>query len=155
MDQAEPDGALRVVVLGASAGGVEALSALVRVLPESYSVPVLIVLHVPPTSSFLPEILSRAGPLPAGHPADREPLLGGRIYVAPPDYHLLVEDTMVRLVRGPKENAHRPAIDPLFRTAAAAHGPGVVGVVLVDHDDEAPDICRKVHARGLVTRTDN
>lgn len=130
MKAADPVGRPRVVVIGASAGGVEALTRLVRELPASYSLPVLVVLHVPPTSSALPEILSRAGPVPARHARDGESISEGRILIAPPDCHLLVEDGSVQLVRGPKENAHRPAIDPLFRTAAAAFGPGVVGVVL-------------------------
>jgi two-component system, chemotaxis family, protein-glutamate methylesterase/glutaminase len=90
-----------------------------------------VVLHVPPQSkSFLPEILSRAGPLPATHAKDNEPILPGRIYVASSDFHLLLRQGHVRLVRGPRENNHRPAIDPLFRSAAHAYGSRSVGIVL-------------------------
>jgi two-component system chemotaxis response regulator CheB len=78
----------------------------------------------------LPAILTRAGRLPAAHATDMDPIEHGRIYIAPPDYHLLLEDRLVRVERGPRENGHRPAVDPLFRTAAMRHGHRVIGVVL-------------------------
>lgn len=120
-----------VVAVGASAGGVEALRALVAGLPPDYPGAVLVVLHVPRGSpSALPAILSRSGPLPAGTAVDGEDLRSGRVYVAPNDHHLLLLDGRIRLTRGPAENGHRPAADPLFRSAARTYGPGVVGVVL-------------------------
>jgi len=120
-----------VVVVGASAGGVEALKQLVRGLPAGYGSAVLIVLHVPPAgTSVLPQILERAGRLPSAHARDGEPLEPGRIYVAPPDFHLTVEADTIRVVDGPKENGVRPAIDALFRTAAHAYGERVAGVIL-------------------------
>jgi two-component system, chemotaxis family, protein-glutamate methylesterase/glutaminase len=119
-----------VVVVGASAGGVEALRTLVTGLPEHFPASVFVVLHVPPTASVLPAILTRAGRLPAVHAVDGEPIAHRRIYVAPPDYHLLLDREVVRLERGPRENGHRPAIDPLFRTAAMWHGERVIGVIL-------------------------
>ncbi|MDY7225847.1 chemotaxis protein CheB [Hyalangium rubrum] len=120
-----------IIVIGASMGGVEALSELVAQLPEDLPAAVCIVLHVAADHrSFLPEILTRIGPLRASHPQDHEPLLHGHIYVAPNDRHLLVEPGHVRVVKGPLENGHRPAVDPLFRSAARAYGPRVVGVVL-------------------------
>lgn len=120
-----------IVVIGASAGGVEALSALARQLPADLGAALFVVLHVAPEhKSVLPRILSSAGPLPAKHARNGEAILPNRIYVAPPDHHLLIHENHVRVVRGPRENGHRPAIDPLFRTAAYAFGPRVIGIVL-------------------------
>jgi two-component system chemotaxis response regulator CheB len=119
-----------IAVVGASAGGVEALRTLAAGLPADFSAAVFVVLHVPPTSSVLPAILTRAGKLTADHARNGDPVEHGRIYVAPPDYHLLLEDDAMRLERGPRENGHRPAIDPLFRTAAMRYGNRVVGVIL-------------------------
>ncbi len=121
-----------IIVVGTSAGGVETLVRLVRGLPAGFPASVFVVCHVPPTArSVLPAILSRAGPLPATHAADGEAFVPGHIYVAPPDYHmLLAPDGRVRLTRGARENHHRPAADPLFRSAARNYGPRVIGVVL-------------------------
>jgi two-component system chemotaxis response regulator CheB len=121
-----------IVVLGASAGGVEALRSLVAQLPRDFGAALLVVLHVGARRSSLPHILARAGPLPAAFAQDGEPIMPGRMHVAPPDYHLLVAPGGERLAlsRGPAENRTRPAIDPLFRSAAHACGPRVIGVVL-------------------------
>jgi len=120
-----------VVALGGSAGGVEALVRIAKGLPADLGAPVLVVLHVSPTvESHLPQILTRAGPLPARHARDGEELEANRIYVAPPDHHLLVADGRVRVVRGATENGHRPAIDPLLRTAALAYRERVVAVIV-------------------------
>jgi two-component system, chemotaxis family, protein-glutamate methylesterase/glutaminase len=129
-----------VVVVGASAGGVEALVALVRSLPPAFPHAMLVVLHVSPTgTSVLPAILARACSLPVLAPADGEPLRAGHVYVAPPDVHLVVEGAKLRLSRSPRENGHRPAIDPTMRTAAAAYGGDTVGIVLTGarHDGTA------------------
>src|SRR5579884_73318 len=126
-----PDNDCSLVVVGASAGGVEALQRFVGALPGDFAAPVLVVLHASPTGrSYLPEILSRAGKLPAVHGLDATPIEPGRIYVAPPDAHLIVTDGRLGLVKGPRENGHRPAIDPLFRTAADAYSSHVAGVIL-------------------------
>ncbi|HEY6592417.1 MAG TPA: chemotaxis protein CheB [Actinomycetota bacterium] len=104
-----------VVVVGASAGGVEALVDLAASLPADLPAAMFVVLHVPSTaSSALPGILSRHGPLRAGHARDGEPIERGRISVAPPDHHLLLRTGHVHLTRGPRENGHRPAVDPLL-----------------------------------------
>src|SRR5690349_13178052 len=93
-----------IIVIGASAGGVEALQAVAAALPADLPAAVFVVLHIPAQSpSMLPGILSRAGPLPAAHPVDGEPIRPGHIYVAPPDCHLLMDYGRVRVVHGPKE----------------------------------------------------
>src|SRR3954451_9418571 len=111
---ASPD-PVPLVVAGASAGGVEALTSLVHGLPRDLAAAVLVVIHLPPTAlGNLAHILTRNGPLPAEVAANGEALRPGRIYVAPADHHLLAVDGHVELTRGPRENFHRPAIDPLF-----------------------------------------
>src|SRR5215471_8687446 len=120
-----------IIVVGASAGGVRALRELARGLPPDLPAAVFIVLHIPPAGpSLLPKILSSSGPLRARHAINGEGIEHGRIYIAPPDHHLLVERERVRVMRGPKESRARPAADPLFRSAAHAYGTRVVGVVL-------------------------
>src|SRR5690242_1106324 len=106
-----------IVVIGASAGGVEALSELAAGLPPELPAAVFVVLHVLPTgTTMLPQILDRRAELPAAAARDGEPIERGRIYVAPADHHMLVDrEGVVRLTRGPRENGHRPAVDPLFR----------------------------------------
>lgn len=127
-----------IIVIGASAGGVEALCQLVHDFPPDLPAAIFVVLHISPQgTSVLPNILNRCrqkrykdGSLPAAHAKNGEAIEHGRIYVAPPNQHLLLKDGYIRLARGPKENSHRPAVDPLFRTAAQIYGHRVVGVVL-------------------------
>ena len=121
----------RIIVIGASAGGMEPLLKLVAGLPRDFPAAICVVMHIPAHSpSHLPEILSNAGSLPACHPRDGEPIQPGRLYCAPPDCHLLVENGHLAIKRGPRENRNRPAIDTLFRSAGYSEGPGVIGVVL-------------------------
>jgi two-component system chemotaxis response regulator CheB len=121
----------RLVVIGGSAGALAPLREIIGALPPSFPAPVLVCLHLAEGSnSRLPAILEATGLLPARHPRHGERLQPGVIFVAPPDRHLVVSDGVAHLSRGPKENRQRPAVDTLFNTAARAHGPNVIGVVL-------------------------
>ena len=124
-------------MIGASAGGVEALKTVASRLPGDLPAAICVVLHIAPTStSALAGILGRAGDLPCRPAEDGEELRPGHILVASPDHHLVVEDGIARVTVGPRENNHRPSIDVLFRSAAKAHGTGVVGVVLSGTRDD-------------------
>jgi two-component system, chemotaxis family, protein-glutamate methylesterase/glutaminase len=127
-----PEGPPRWVVgIGASAGGVDALVRLVRHLPADLPAAVCVVLHVPATArSLLALILGRHSDLLVEVAEDNAPLVAGRVYVAPPDSHLTVAGGRLRLDHGPKENAARPAVDPLLRSLATEYGPRAVGVIL-------------------------
>jgi len=138
-----------VVVVGASAGGVQALDQLVERLPPELPASVFIVLHLAAGGrSVLPSILERNGPLPACVPSEQQLPERGHIYVAPPDRHLLLVGQEVRLTGGPRENGHRPAIDPLFRSAARTYGPRVIAVVLSGTLDDGAAGARMVRERG-------
>ncbi|MEZ4731199.1 MAG: chemotaxis protein CheB [Caldilineaceae bacterium] len=120
-----------IIVIGASAGGIEALKTLVATLPSTFPAAIFVVVHMSASSpGLLAGILDNAGPLPVLQATDQAAIRKGRIYVAPPDHHLLLEAGWMRVTHGPKENRFRPAIDPLFRSAAYAFGPQVTGVVL-------------------------
>lgn len=138
-----------IVVIGASAGGVEAIREVVRRVPADIDAALFFVAHIPQDGwSSLPDILSRSGPLPAVHPRDGQPIAKRTIHVAPPGRHLLLEDGTVRLSRGPLHNRHRPAVDPLFSTAALAYGPRVVGVVLSGALDDGSAGLLDIKRRG-------
>lgn len=138
-----------IIVIGASAGGVETLTKLMHDLPTDMPAALFVVLHMPTHgTSALPAILNRAGALPAVHPHDGDPILHGRIYIAPPDYHLLIEHDTIRLSRGPRENRHRPAVDPLFRTAARFYNRRVVGVILSGTLDDGTAGLQAIKMRG-------
>jgi two-component system chemotaxis response regulator CheB len=138
-----------LVVVAASAGGLQPLRAMLAALPANLPAAVLVVLHVPATGGrTLPRILDRAGPLPAAPAVDGERIRPGRVYVAPPDRHLLVVKDTVRLSRGPRQNGVRPAADPLFRSAALYAGPRTTAVVLSGTLDDAALGCATVERRG-------
>lgn len=119
-----------IIAIGASAGGVDAIRWLIAQLPQDLPASVFVVLHIGAHKSELPWLLNRAGSLPASHPIDREPILPGHVYVAPPDHHMTIEPGIIRLTKGPRENWARPALDPLFRSAARTYGEAVIGVIL-------------------------
>lgn len=126
------------VAIGASAGGVEALSNLAAGLSPDVPFAYLMVLHVPAGApSILARIIDRSGPLPASAAQDGAPLQPGHIYVGVPDRHLLVDGAHVLLSQGPTENGHRPAINALFRSVALTFGPRAIGVLLSGVLDDA------------------
>jgi two-component system, chemotaxis family, protein-glutamate methylesterase/glutaminase len=127
----EPHTGHDIVVVGASAGGVEALIQVVAGLPFEFPAAVFVVLHIPPDApSALAFILQRNGRLPVAVAEDAERIKRGHIYVARPNRHLIVHRGHMRVDAGPRENSARPSIDVLFRSAARAYGRRVVGVVL-------------------------
>jgi len=145
-----------IIVIGASAGGVEALVTLVGGLPADLPASIFVVLHIPPEGpSMLPTILGRSGPLVATHPVDGTAIEQRHIYVAPPDHHMLLEQGRIRVIRGPRENRHRPAIDPLFRSAGVAYGPRVVGVILTGSLDDGTAGLEAIKQRGGVAVVQN
>ena len=120
-----------IIVIGASAGGTEAIRKLVAGFPADLPASVFVTIHIPSNrGGILPAIITSAGPLVAVHPQDGEPIRHGRIYVAPPDYHLLIRNDHVHLGHGPRENLQRPCINVMFRSAANSYGERVAGVLL-------------------------
>ncbi len=141
-----------LVVIGASAGGVEAVRTVVANLPPDLPAAVVVVLHLAAGgTSVLPSILDRAGPLPAQPARHGEELRPGTIYVAVPDCHVEIDDGHLRVEGGPRENGHRPAIDPLFRSAAHARRERTIGVILSGALDDGTRGLRAIKAHGGVT----
>ena len=141
-----------IVVIGASAGGLEALQELVRALPRAIPASIFAVVHLPYwAESNLARILSRNGSLPARQAQNGELIQRGHIYVAPADHHLILENNRTVVVHGPKENRSRPAIDPLFRSAAIAYGTRVIGVLLSGNLDDGSSGMWQIKHRGGLT----
>jgi len=137
-----------VVVIGASAGGVEAVCVLARRLPR-LEASLFVVVHTGPAGpGMLAQVLARRGKWPAEVAEHDMPFEHGNIYVAPPDLHLALEPGRMRLVRGPLENRHRPSVDALFRSAAASLGPRVIGVVLTGYFDDGTAGAIAIKRRG-------
>ncbi|SOZ38060.1 chemotaxis protein CheB [Cupriavidus neocaledonicus] len=139
------------VVVGTSSGGVDALRQLAADLPARFEAAILVVLHIGANQSMLPQMLMQAGPLPARHARDGEAVLPGNIYVAPPDHHLMIDGERTMLRRGPKENFARPAIDPLFRSAAVSRRNRVIGAILTGQLDDGSAGLHAVHECGGIT----
>jgi two-component system chemotaxis response regulator CheB len=140
-----------IVVVGASAGGLEALRTVLGGLPDDFPAAVFIVMHLAPESpNLVPQLLDRVGPLPVESPNDGQPIEPGRVYVAPPDRHLLIGTDALRITHGPKENRFRPSVDALFRSAAYACGPRTVGVILTGNLDDGVAGLWAVKDRGGV-----
>jgi len=138
-----------IVVIGASAGGVGSLQRVVEHIPAEFPAAILIALHLPDgIRSMLPEILTRAGNLPATQAINGEPIVPGRVYVAPAGFHLTVQQSRLIVTRGAREHGHRPAIDPLFRSAAVAYGARAVGVVLSGLLDDGTVGLREIKRAG-------
>ncbi len=140
----------RLIVVGTSTGGVQALRTLVAGLPADLPAALLVVMHIDGHASYLPEILARHSHLPVRHARDGETIEAG-VYVAPPDCHLLVHGDQLRLVHGPKEHFTRPAVDPLFRSAASEHGRRVIGVVLTGNLNDGTLGLRHIKQCGGMT----
>lgn len=151
LDPAYPVSPPRAIVVGASAGGVEALVRLARALPDRLNAPVFVVLHVGGHPSELPALLTAAGVLQAKHPDAGELIAAGRIYVAPPDRHMTVQDGRIHLSRGPRENWTRPAINPLFRSAAFEYGSDLIGIILTGRLNDGSTGLLEVKRHGGVT----
>src|SRR5688572_1397980 len=140
-----------IIVIGASAGCFEALKNLVKDLPANLQASIFIVWHMSPdVTGVLPQVLTRVGHLPAKNAEDGERIEPSRIYVAPPDHHLVIENSHVRVTKGPKENRFRPAVDPLFRSAAYSYGSRVIGVILSGALDDGTSGLWTIKYRGGV-----
>jgi two-component system chemotaxis response regulator CheB len=138
-----------VVVIGTSLGGLSALSILLKALPVDFAVPVVIAQHRGKTGdNALERLLGEQSSLPVLEPNDKEPLEAGRIYLAPADYHLLLESGSLALSTAAPANYARPSIDVLFESAADAHGSGAVGVILTGSNQDGARGCRRIKARG-------
>ncbi len=138
-----------IIVIGASAGGFEAIKQLTAALPADLDAAIFIVWHMSPdVTGILPQVINRKKTLLATNAIDNEPIVANRIYVAPPDRHLLLEQGFLRITRGPKENRFRPAVDPLFRSAAYIYGARVIGIVLSGALDDGTSGLWTIKNRG-------
>lgn len=121
---------MTIIVIGASAGGVEAVRSIVADLPETLDAAVFVTLHIGAHKSNFPWLIDRIGTLSASHPTQGEAIRTRHIFVAPPDHHMTIEQGKIILTKGPRENMARPAIDPMFRSAARTYGANVIGLIL-------------------------
>lgn len=141
----------KVVVVGASTGGLETLRSIVGELPAGIEATILIVLHIGANERQLPRLLSQISQLQAVHPRTGDVIESGMIYVALPDHHMIVAAGCIVLSKGPRENRARPAIDPLFRSVAPAYGEAVIGVILTGALNDGTAGLFEIKARGGTT----
>lgn len=141
----------RIIVIGASTGGFEAFKTIIKNLPKDFEVPIFIVWHMSPdVRGILPQVLNRENKILTAHAYNEEEIKPNRIYVAPPDNHMLIEDGKIFITHGPKENRFRPAIDPLFRSAAYSYGNRVIGIILTGAlDDGTAGLWAVKHYGGI------
>jgi two-component system, chemotaxis family, protein-glutamate methylesterase/glutaminase len=139
---------ISIVVIAASAGGLDPLRRIIAALPAPCSVAVFVVMHIGPYRSVLPRLLSSSGQHPATFAQDSAPIEAGHIYVAPPDHHMVLGPDRIRLDQGPKVHHTRPAADPLFISAAKAFGQRVMGIVLSGGDGDGAAGLRAVSEHG-------
>lgn len=141
-----------IIVIGTSAGGLKALSAVLTAIPAGIPAAIFVVQHLAADrESHLCELLGDVTSLPVSSPRDNEVFSTGRVYVAAPDHHLLLGDDRVRVLRGPQENRYRPSIDALFRSAARSHGSRVIGMVLTGYLDDGTVGLQTIKQRGGIT----
>lgn len=138
-----------MIVIGASLGGMKAVSSVLRGLPSNFTRPIAVVLHrYKDTDSILTEMLQHESPLPLGEPLDKEPILPGRVYLAPADYHLLVEATSFSLSVDDPVRYARPSVDVLFESVADAFGSAAIGIILTGANGDGAEGARQIKARG-------
>ena len=137
-----------IIVIAASAGGHAPLFRIIAALPTPCTAAIFVVMHIGSNPSILPQLLSRSGKHPALFPQDGTLIEAGHIYVAPPDHHMLTEAFVIRLTKGPKVHHTRPSADPLFISAAKAHGSHVMGIVLSGGDGDGADGLRAITEHG-------
>ncbi len=139
---------MKIIAIGASVGGVDAIRTIVAGLPEDLDSAVFVTLHIGAHQSILPELLSQIGAMSASHAVQHEAIRAGHIFVAPPDHHMTIERGKVVLTKGPRENMARPSIDPMFRSAARTYGSDVIGVILTGGLNDGTAGLYEIKAQG-------
>ena len=139
---------ITIIVIGASSGGVDAIRTIVAGLPSTLDAAVFVTLHIGAHKSDFPWLLDRLGSMSASHAVQDERIRAGHVFVAPPDQHMTIEAGKVVLTRGPRENMARPAIDPMFRSAARTYGGDVIGVILTGGLNDGTAGLIEVKAQG-------
>jgi len=142
----------KIIVIGASMGGFEAIKSLITLLPSNFEAPIFIVWHMSPeVKGILPAVLNKLNSIIASNAIDGEDIKLNHIYVAPPDHHLLLERGSIKLSKSAKENMFRPSVDPLFRSAAENYGDHVIGIILSGALDDGTSGLGRIKAKGGIT----